>query len=257
MNSITIAIQCHNFQKRLSLMLSSILAQEQKEMYNLIIDVAHYSQNGIPSTEKVINYFKSKNLNIISRSYKDYDRFKYRGFTRNDQIINCSTNYILFADSDMIYHNEFFHKLMSLLKEDDQYKNYEGIMTCGRWSQNNNLIENTNIFVDNLIDKDPIYIENIWYLSDSKLDKVKRRNCGAGFFQLINMDLCEHENFYVNEDKCRDYNWDTKGQKAKSDQQFKRRIGLKKKLPGWYSKSQIHLNHFRDSMVGKHIETQR
>jgi hypothetical protein len=165
---------------------------------------------------------------------------------------------MLFADTDMIFHTRFFYRMIELITTDDQYKDYEGIMTCGRWSQDNSIIEKTNQFVNLLVYDKPAYIVDIWSLADTKLDKVSRSNVGAGFFQLINMKKCNHDGFYVEEDKCKDYDWEEKGQKAKSDQQFKRRIGFKKRMPSWFSEAQMHLNHERDNMFnGKHLEDQR
>lgn len=257
MPSITIAIQCHNFQKRLCFMLSSLLAQKKQSRYHLTVDIAHYAGNGIPSTDELISFFTSQGLDIFSRTYNNYERFKYRGLTRNDQIASCKTNLLLFADTDMVYHPRFFYRMIELVTTDEQYKNYEGIMTCGRWSQDNSIIEKTNEFVASLIQDKPVYIKDIWSLADQKLEKVSRGNVGAGFFQLINMSKCKHGGFYVEEEHCKDYDWEEKGQKAKSDQQFKRRIGIKKRMPSWYSNAQIHLNHFRDNMFQKHLEEQR
>lgn len=258
MPSITIAIQCHNFQKRLNLMLSSLLAQKKQGRYDLKVDIAHMQGNGTPSTEDLVTYYGKKGLNVYSRAYNDYERFKYRGLTRNDQTSDCDTNFLLYADTDMVYHNRFFYRLMTLITEDENYRDYEGIMTCGRWSQNNEIIERTNEFVDSLVQDNPIYIKDIWVEADNKLEKVSRSNVGAGFFQLINMERCLHGGYYVPEDNCKDYSWEKRGQKAKSDQQFKRRIGTKKKLPHWYSEAQIHINHYRDNMFeGKHLEDQR
>jgi len=239
-------------------MLSSLLAQKKQSRYELIVDVAHMADNGTPSTEELALYFSEKGLIVRGRAYNDYSRFKYRGLTRNDQIASCDTDFLLFADTDMVYHNRFFFRMMELLFTDEDYKNYDGILTCGRWSQDNPTIEKTNELVDYLVAKDPVYIKDIWSVVDRKLDKVKRSNVGAGFFQLINMGKCDHGGIYVPEDGCKDYSWEKRGQKAKSDQQFKRRIGMKKKLPAWYSEAQIHVNHYRDNMFeGRHLEDQR
>ena len=238
-------------------MLSSLVAQKKKSRYELIVDLAHYDPNGTPSNKEVISYFSELGLKINSRMYNDYERFKYRGLTRNDQISSCNTDFILFADTDMVYSNRFFYRMIELVTTNDEYRDYEGIMTCGRFSQDNTTIGDTNKFVNNLIKDKPAYVKKIWSFCDSQLVKVKRSNVGAGFFQLINMDKCNHGRLYVDEENCKDYDWEGKGQKAKSDQQFKRKIGIKKKLPKWYSQSQIHLNHFRDNEVGYHIEEQR
>ena len=196
-------------------------------------------------------------LNVKNREYNNYERFKYRGFTRNDQIGSCDSDFMIFSDSDMIFHNRFFYRLIELITTDERYVDFGGIMTCGRWSQDNSTISNTNVFVDNLESDKPIYIKEVWKQAYNKLNKVRRSNVGAGFFQLINMKKCNHGGIYVPEDSCKDYDWESKGQKAKSDRQFRKIIGIKKKLPLWYSEAQIHLNHFRDNQEGYHLEEQR
>jgi hypothetical protein len=259
MISITIAIQCEHFQRRLCCMLSSIHNQNDKEKkFHIVTDIAHSINNGKPTTEESIDFFKKLGMDIISRPYDSYDRYQYRGMTRSDQIADCKTDYMLFSDCDMVYHPNLFLYLTDVLVENEEYSNYNGVMTCGRYSQPNHTIEKSNIFVNNMFEEDkPKYIENIWDLSNKKLQKKSRRNVGAGYWQLINMELCDHGGYYVSDRSCRDRGWEGKGQKASSDRQFRKRIGIKKAMPEWFSKNQIHLNHNRDSMYQKHIKEQR
>lgn len=256
--TITVAIQCEYFQKRLCCMLSSIHNQNMKDKdFHITIDVAHSINNGKPTTEEVITYFKELGMDIISRPYDSYDRYQYRGMIRSDQLAECKTDYMLFSDCDMVYNPDLFRYLTNILCADDDYYDYDGVMTCGRYSQPNREIEKSNNFVNSLIDNKPVYIENIWDLSDSNLNKVGRRNVGAGYWQLFDIDLCPHKGYYVKDDKCKDRGWGGKGQKARSDRQFRKRIGAQKKMPNWLTVNQIHLNHVRDSMVGEHFVEQR
>ena len=259
LTTLTIAVQCEYFQKRLCCMLSSIFRQNGNEKdFHIVVDIAHFINNGNPTTEDVISFFKDMGMDIISRPYATYDRYQYRGMTRSDQIANCKTDYMLFSDCDMIYHPDLFSKLTEILCNNDNYCDYSGIMICGRYSQPNETIKKSNEFVNALFPDDkPIYIENIWELADQGLEKIGRRNVGAGYWQLIDMDLCEHEGYYVSDKNCKDRGWEGKGQKARSDRQFRKRIGVKKKMPNWLTLNQIHLNHDRDSMGGSHTIIQR
>ena len=256
MISLTMAIQTHNFDKRLSCLLSSLYEQNNKDKYNLTVDIASL-KNNFP-TLNIMAYFHSLDLNIKSRQYSSLDTLQYRGNTRNHQIADCETDYLVFVDSDMIYHPDFFFKLTNLLEENKEYNTYDGVMTCGRYSQPNEIIEKTNIFVDKITANGSIYkIDNIWEMADRELEKIGRSNVGAGFWQLINMKLCNHGGYYVKEEENKDGSWLNGIQKAKSDQQFRHRIGKKKKMPSWFSENQIHLNHRRDSMCNFHLEEPR
>jgi hypothetical protein len=82
------------------------------------------------------------------------------------------------------------------------------------------------------------------------------RNCGAGYFQLVNREhvMTNCGGLYVDPSDCKDWAWDEKGQKANSDKQFRSRIGGIRKIE---TLPQYHLNHSRDNEAGFHLETQR
>ena len=235
-------------------MLSSLLEQTDKDV---VIDISYLKDNGNPSTKSVIDFFNKKGLLIKETVYDNLDRFQYRGLTRTDQIKKCDTDFLLFADSDMVYNPKMIEKIKNTMNNDDSFVNYNGVMTCGRYSQPNDKIYETNSLVDSYIYDSPIYIKDVWSIVDNKLEKLGKRNVGAGFWQLINFNKCDHKNYYVKDDECRDRGWVKSFQKASSDIQFRRRIGDKKKMPRWFSQNQIHLNHDRDSFHKKHINEQR
>jgi hypothetical protein len=254
--SITIAVQCHKFQKRLSFMLSSLVDQNNKDDYDLVFDLAYVEEESFPTNTDIIDYFGRQSINIKARKYDGFDRFQFRGFVRNDQLKDCSTDYMLFADCDMVYHPDFMSKLMKLLTTDDKYIDYGGVMMAGRYS---NPIEEANAIVDTEGFTATPYVASSWKLA-RLLPQIKRRSCGAGYFQLINAKTCKHGGLYVDESSCRDFGWyDGKKnmQKARSDQQFRRRVKIKQQLPSWFHRAQIHLNHERDNQHGFHLETQR
>jgi hypothetical protein len=253
--SLTIAIQCHNFQKRLCFMLSS-LCQQKHLNCDLVVDISYLKNNGKPSTEEVIALFREKGLNIKETVYDSVERFQFRGYTRNDQLATCNTDYMLFADTDMVYHPRFFNKLFKTLEE-EQYANYNGMYICGRYSQPNEIIEKSNTFVNLVVEDKALYVNHAWTKCDVMLTKKSRSSVGAGYFQLIHMDRCDHGGYYVPEGKSRDRGWEGSGQKAKSDMQFRRRLKHRIQLPRWFGKAQIHVNHFRDNQFGRHLTEQR
>ena len=250
---ITIAIQTHNFQHRLCWMLSSILQQEFFNLHDITVHIAFMAKNGTPSTESVIQYFQSKGLRIKTKTYNQLRHFEQRGIVRNRQLKYCKTPWLLFADSDMVYSRTFFHALYLHLEE-SQPSARRSVITAGRISQPNDQKDATDCLVESMaypqVIADPFERCQI-------LPKKQMSNVGAGFFQLVNINECNHGGYYVDPLKCADRRWTEKGQKARSDAQFRRRIGKKYKLPDWFSTHQIHLNHARDKEAGEHLEIQR
>lgn len=249
--AITIAIQCHNFQRRLCWMLSSLAQQTYPGL--VAVDVAHVRGNGKPTTEKVLALF-SDALAIRSSAWDDFNQFQLRGLVRNRQIAECQTEWLMFGDCDMVYHPEYFDRLMNEL--DRQHKAASYMISSGRTS---NPPELTNAMVDGLFEQYPLTITKPFERSNS-LPKRPMRNVGAGFCQLINMSHCPHGGYYVSPEENRDWKW-TRGSNPKSDMQFRRRIGRdggdRQRLPHWFSENAIHLNHDRDPEAGRHLETQR
>ena len=67
LSSLTIALYCHNFQRRLCWMLSSLL--DQKDPPRLVVDVTHMHGNGDPSTEDVVAHYRGRGLDVRSRPW--------------------------------------------------------------------------------------------------------------------------------------------------------------------------------------------
>lgn len=252
MSFITIAVQCHNFQKRLCWMLSSLSEQTRSDL--VLVDIAHLEDNGAPRTEDVLSSFASR-LAIKDSIWTDYSRFQKRGLVRNRQLTECSTEWLLFADCDMVYHPDYFERLSGELTERHAEARY--LISSGRMS-------NPKEAANQLVDANPLahshYVQGAFGLAD-KLPKIKRRNVGAGFSQLINSKHAPHGGVYIRPEENKDWAWDKRHQKAKSDIQFRHRIhrqgGTRKRLSTWFTEGLIHLNHNRDNEFGHHLEEQR
>jgi glycosyltransferase involved in cell wall biosynthesis len=223
----------------------------------ITVDVSCVAGNGTPTTKQICDMYKDK-LEIQVTEYP-LETLQYRGLTRNRALRSCGTEWLLFADCDMVYHPEFFSVLMEYLDTVNDM-HLGSMFIAGRRS---NPIEMANDLVKAEDYSAPI--PHPWKRAHKRLkDKfMMRSSVGAGFFQLINIDHCDHQNYYVDAETNRDYGW-IEGHgyaKANSDRQFRRRIGACHKLPKWYSKAQIHLNHNRDNGNGlrtpEHLEEQR
>ena len=244
---ITLCIQCHNFQRRLCWMLSSLVEQTCK---NFAIDVAFYVGNGVPKTIELIDHFRRLDIRILRRQYTDFGRFERRGLTRNDQLRECISPWVWFCDSDHVYHPEYIERLLAEL---DRLIDQDRLITAGRMSTPVNC---TNVLIDRTVGTKPIYIARAFEQAERLEPKNKRRACGAGHTQIVRVASL-HEKVYVGEDCCRDWRWSSRIQKARSDMQFRKLCGGRISLPQWFSVNQIHLNHLRDNQVGYHLECQR
>jgi hypothetical protein len=252
MTRITLALQCHNFQRRFAWMLSSLADQTRRDL--VTVDVAHMPRNGNPTTEWLVRKFR-RQLDIRSHVYPSKDRFQYRGVVRNDQLQECATEWLMFADCDMVYHPEYFEKLSALLEK--EHKDAAYMLSSGRISQHGKQESDALVswsFKDGKVWK----VERTWEQAD-KMGKRRMPNVGAGFCQLINVKHCPHGGYYIKAEQNPDWNWG-KGSNPKSDVHFRRRVSAghpRRNLPRWFTWKAIHLNHDRDPEAGKHLEHQR
>ena len=77
---LEIALQCHNYQRRLCWQLSSFL-QQDGDIPEITVNIASLKNNGSPSTEEVIECFRDNHLNIKHTVIIDYrlrDKIHYK-----------------------------------------------------------------------------------------------------------------------------------------------------------------------------------
>ena len=256
--SIEIAIQCCYFERRMNWMLSSLL-QQTGEVPPLTISIAHAVNTGNPTSESVISYFRGRGLSIRGLAYQDTERLQYRGLTRNDALAGCTSDYVFFSYSDMVFSPLFFSELAKQLQ--GRYVDCDKVMSLSRVSLDK---PHCIAYFDPVTGSDPWRDQYPCEVPDA-VDIVKdwptfnpcTRNCGAGYMQLCSMDAVRKKTggIYVAESDCQDQSW-LEGQKANSDKQFRKDMGLEKldfnALPKIY-----HLNHVRDNEVGHHLTVQR
>lgn len=270
--SLAIVVSCHNFQRRFNLMLSSIVDQQNDKIPIIKVYVAHVKNNGYPTCEDLAEYYnKCYGLEFELLSFNDYSSLQYRGIVRTKQLKTIKEDWVLFADCDMVYTKSFFVCLRDFLSN---YKDSNSIYSLGRFSCD-------RLACDNLVRNFQTIgkIENIGKICYS-LPSIKKANVGAGYFQLVRKNTIDNVTggIYVSEDENIDWSWDKKGQKAKSDRQFRKKfeemvklstfdlmVGNefiekqkeKNKLKDYEKPMQFHLNHNRDNEFGFHLEEQR
>lgn len=232
-------------------MMSSLIRQkEHGHCPDIFFDVAYPRNNGNPSTEEVCYLFKDLGLKIIETQYEGMDEIQFRGLVRNRQIAQCKTEWILFADTDMVYDDDFFDDLGMQLE--GELKNEGKVISARRVSLDKDYCKN---FFNNE-DKNtyPCYIASPAKLCSTWPIYQVSRNVGAGYFQLASMESIQaHGGIYVDPENNSDWSWN-KMQKANSDRQFRKMMGGIRRIK---TKPQYHLNHERDNEAGTHLTIQR
>jgi len=249
--SITLAVSCTYFQKRLCWMMSSIL-QQKGDVPHIVFSVAYPQNNGNPTTESVCDFFEGRGLDIRCFPYADERAIQFRGLVRNAQLTAMATDWALFSDSDMVYSPGFFEALGKRLEGD--LKDETRCISASRVS----LAKDHSKDFFNIHDKTvyPAEIPEVASIVEKWPVFQISKNCGAGYFQLVNVASVRKNcgGLYVPPEECADRAEFDDIHKTRSDSQFRHRVGGLKwiELP-----PQFHLNHSRDNEVGHHLTEQR
>lgn len=264
--SIEIAVSCTWFQRRLCWMMSSVLQQSSLPTYeatgglpdltgglpDLTFSVAYPINNGNPQTESVCDFFEGNGLAIKRFPYPDERAIQFRGLVRNAQLTCSTADWILFSDSDMVYSKYFFadlaRQLKYHLKDETRCISASRISLDKDYSKNFFNIEDKTVY--------PAEIPNVSEVVSKWPVFQISRNCGAGYFQLVNVEAVRrlHGGLYVDPNNCADQAEFDDIHKTRSDSQFRSRVGGLKKIE---LPPQYHLNHERDNEVGHHLTIQR
>ena len=235
--SIEIAVACSMFQRRLCWMFSSIL-QQKGDVPKLVLNLAYPRREGNPKTKYVCSMFKDNGLNIRELVLRNRLEFDQRGLIRNRQMETVDSDWLLWADADMVYDPYFFEDLgrqaMTNLKDDDK------CVSASRYS----LLPDycCKFFNEQDIGKYPHIVDNVAEIV-SKWPRRRRmsRNCGAGYFQFANVSKIRKRfgNIYVDPSHAKDRSL---SHIFRSDRQFRIMLGGVTRIN---SKPQFHLNHER------------
>jgi hypothetical protein len=235
-------------------MLSSIL-QQRGSVPDIVFSIGYPRNNGKPTTEEVLEFFKGKGLKFREFPYDGMKTIQFRGLVRNEQLVKATCDWILFSDCDMTYHPDFFANLAWQLKRRPSIRNDKRILSARRVSLDKTYCKN----YFNSVDKRayPCVVEDAGLLESWPVFEISR-NCGAGYFQLVNRERTMKlaNGLYVDPKLNWDRGWwrGHRMQGARSDMQFRSKMhGIRqiRTMP------QYHLNHERDNEVKRHLEVQR
>lgn len=228
---LEICIHCHNYQKRLCWMLSSILQQEG-DVPEILISISYLPNTGNPTTEEVISFFTKKGLKILSIPLKEGQEMN-RAIPRNIRAKQSVADWILFADSDMAYSVDFFADIKSQLLT-KQFINETRVIGADRHSLDINFC--IKYFEENDI-KYPSEIKNVHEIVSSwPVQWIHGSRIAAGNFQLAKVEAIKNKGG-IYSGRQRDY-W----RRTKSDRQFRTHMGGRTSMK---VKPQYHLNHDR------------
>jgi hypothetical protein len=232
--TIEICIHCHRYQHRLCWMLSSILQQEG-DIPNINVNISFCPDDGIPTTKEVCSFFKKQGLNIYE-THLTRKEMPNRSIARNRQtkeiIKNKRADWILFADSDMVYDVDFFEDIKKQLM--GKYKSVKKVIGADRISLD---IPFCVKFFEEDQRKYPCVIKDVATIPKKWPVKwvTGSRTC-PGNFQLANIQaIIEKGGVYTQ--RSRDV-W----RRTKSDRGFRCQMGGRCSMK---VKKQFHLNHDR------------
>ena len=240
---IELLIYCHNFQRRLSWVLSS-LTQQTADMGDVGVNIACQHRNGDPCTEELVSTFH--NIDIKLTYVQDVDTFAKPSLTKNIQIQNSKAEWIMCHSADHVFPKNYFETLYKIL---DNRKDHKNCLGCG------SKVHTDRYATDDAVNA--LYGQAIpeVYQRASRLPvsgrESARRHGGHILFRRAAV-MANTGGFYAKQ--CRDKHLFRDGMKTRSDPGFRKLMGGTEvvTLPRL-----IHLNHQRDKELGYHSEEQR
>jgi hypothetical protein len=212
-------------------MLSSIL-QQRGDTPNILVSVSYTLENGDPRTEEVIEFFQDKGL-VIQPLYISPKRVHNRAVPRNIRAKETEADWMLYADSDLVYHPDFFADLKVKL-ESDKYKDEHKVMGADRHSLD---IPFCIKYFEEDTREYPCVIEDVAKIPEDWPKKwISGKRIAAGYFQLANVaEIKARGGKYSGRQRDR---WRRTG----SDRQFRCHMGGRR---GIDVLPMYHLNHDR------------
>lgn len=238
---VEVVVSVHQFQRRWCWQLSSLLQRNPGVRVRVL--AAAIKGTGEPTALACADHFRGLGLEVTLMEYPDTSRFQYRGLVRTDAVKQSQADWLVFTDADMVYPPDWFEKLAALSPTMDATK-------CSFTGRYSTLLNPTEKLVEGTVQAAPALVPTAWKLARG-LPSKPMPNVGAGFCQIIGGDFMRKRGFYVK--RSRDWNWEKRYSKCRSDIQFRRKVGHACVGLPWL----VHLQHVRDSDFGSHTEVQR
>lgn len=228
---LEICIHCHSYQHRLCWMLSSIL-QQKGDIPDILVSISYTPENGNPKTKDVNDFFRSKGLNILDVELDPKDA-PNRAIPRNIRAGKTESDWILFADCDIVYDPMFFDDLKKKL-ESSLFKDETKVLGADRHSLD---IPFCIKYFEEDVREYPCIIEDVSSIPKIWPKKwISGKGTCAGYFQLARVDAIK-EKGGIYSGRKRDF-WRV----TKSDRQFRVHMGGRRPIDVL---PMYHLNHDR------------
>jgi len=243
---VEILIFCHNFQRRLCWVLSSIHQQIDNPL-DIIVNISSLGNNGNPTTESVIKEYDDK-LKIKHTVFKHKRNLQYPSLIKNIQIAQSSAEWILCHSCDHIFHPHHFKSIAEYIL--GKYKGYD---KCLSSLDNIHLeLKASNDLIDK--NKDKFYIENAYEKAFNCTHLEIPERYGPGGYIIFRRQAVIDKNSGKYCTENHDRNLFRRGMRTWSDLPFREAMGGTKsqKWP-----PMVGINHVRDKELGYHTEEQR
>jgi hypothetical protein len=237
---IQIALATWGFNKRLCWMMSSVLQQvpfEKLPVPEITFNLAFVRNTGVEAVKALFESHGLKSSQVIFETYEA--GFSYRGLVRNEQLKACEADWVLFADSDMVYPPEYFARVTNALET--THKDSPKCLYMSRWS-------NQEPEAEALVNDPQFQYPCVIPAAYAKAEHLQLRGCrnvGAGYCQFANMEQLKknHNGLYQNVGHAIDGPMGT-SLRNRSDRHFRRTLGAEPILIEG-CRAQIHLQHPR------------
>ena len=219
---IEIAIQDYEFHKRAWWMLSSIVQTQPWDGHQppkIRVSISTHANDSYPELlERMIDSFGSEIPLRVDR-YRD-ENFFFRGHTRNQDIKCCESEWLLFSDSDMVFHPQFFAHLHAAHLPG--YRGTGKLLTAPRHNIPVNAAYDLADGEDYMSGPVEDAFGRCWEHRSSY--SARGRSPGAGYFQLLETSwLHEREIIYSDRNSDRPIS-SGRGNKFFSDRHFRRKL---------------------------------
>jgi len=237
---------CERFERRLAWQLQSIA--EQEDCPRLLIEIAMLMGNA-RARDLCYHFRNYHGMDCIAQNYQR-DTFAYRGYVRNRQIQiakAAGADYIFFADCDNVYHPAFFRLLLEQL---DGMSETKCVAAKGKIHTERDATDEA------CLDFDAAPFPDDAYRIAAELPRMKKGNrpIAGGGMQVCRMSELLEKTGGIYVEQTKDSHLFTKGQRAKSDIQFRKVMSGSTMID---LPPEIHLQHYRDKEEGHHLEDQR
>lgn len=221
-----ICVQQYAFTKRCWWQLSSLA--QQKLCSNVTYKLNLYKDDPFHKLNlQLIDTFR----NLVNMKVKIWDdwHFMHRGETRNADLVEATSEWVIFMDADVAFHPSFFNVINNANLKTDKMNVIRRFSTT---------IEDGYKLIDSQTYDDKPIADAVGKLTGLPLKQSC--NIGAGYFQLVNVDYIKSQKLEYS--KWRDRSIKSRrGPSYKSDRYLRSKIGtFRTSIAPLY-----HINHYR------------